>query len=166
VQTAGQLEPHPTCGSTQQDSCSVECVSWLLRIPIWLEANYIILRTSHFFSLSSSSSLPRQQIVAPQTPQQGTSISELSRTTGALTMIPPTVTRPQHSYNLVHHNAANAATKNKTQDPHLKSSVNPEEASIRGSPQQDVRLSVSRYTAIDLTDNILLVSIQSCVTSW
>jgi len=58
VQIAGWLETGATCTYTQQDPCCVERASWLLRIPFWLEANYIFLRTSHFFSLSYSSGLP------------------------------------------------------------------------------------------------------------
>jgi len=55
---AGQLETRSTGSCTQQDASCVEGASWLFRIPFWLEVNFIFLRTSHFFSLSSSSGLP------------------------------------------------------------------------------------------------------------
>ena len=40
----------------QQDSAWIEHASWLLLILFWVVGMYILLRTSHFFSLSSSSS--------------------------------------------------------------------------------------------------------------
>jgi hypothetical protein len=40
---------------TQQDSAWIEFGSWLSHIPFWLVASYIIIRTSYFFSWSSSS---------------------------------------------------------------------------------------------------------------
>jgi len=58
VQIAGRLATRPSGSDAQQDSSCVERASWLLCMPFWLEANYIFLRTSHFFSLSSSSGLP------------------------------------------------------------------------------------------------------------
>jgi len=48
----------------------------------------IFLRTSQFFSLSSSSSFPHQQMMAPQTTLQSTSRSESSRTVGASSNTP------------------------------------------------------------------------------
>ena len=38
-----------------QDSAWIERASWLLLIPFWLVAHYIIFSTSHFFSWSCSS---------------------------------------------------------------------------------------------------------------
>jgi len=58
VQIVGKLETRATWSCTQQDPSCVELASWLLCIPFWLEAHYIFFRTSHFFSLSSSSELP------------------------------------------------------------------------------------------------------------
>jgi len=55
---AGWLETHATCSYLQRDSACAECASWLLLIPFWLAANYILMRTSHFSSLSSSIELP------------------------------------------------------------------------------------------------------------
>jgi len=58
VQIAWRLAIRATGSSAHQDSPCVEWASWLLRMPFWLEANYIFLRFSHFISLSSSSGLP------------------------------------------------------------------------------------------------------------
>jgi len=38
------------CSYKQPDSTWIEGASWLSLIPFWLVANYIIFRTSHFFS--------------------------------------------------------------------------------------------------------------------
>jgi len=43
------------CSYTQQDSASIERVSWLSLIPVWLVAHYIIFSTSHVFPWSCSS---------------------------------------------------------------------------------------------------------------
>jgi len=58
VQIAWRLAIRATSSYAQQDSSCVEQASLLLRMPFWLEANYIFLRSSHFISLSSSSLLP------------------------------------------------------------------------------------------------------------
>jgi len=58
VQLAGWLPNCAMSSYVEQDSSCVERASWLLPMPFWLEANYIFLRTSHVFSLSSSSGLP------------------------------------------------------------------------------------------------------------
>jgi hypothetical protein len=42
------------CSYTQPDPAWVDSASWLSLIWFWPGANYIISRTSHFFSLSSS----------------------------------------------------------------------------------------------------------------
>jgi len=55
----------------------------------------------------------------PQYPLQDTSVSESSRLTGAQSNALPTVTQLQCRHQLVHRDAANAATKNMTQDTHL-----------------------------------------------
>jgi len=45
----GQWETPGTCSHIQKDLSWVECVSWLLLITLWLEANYKTLRTFYFF---------------------------------------------------------------------------------------------------------------------
>jgi len=57
VQIARRLETCATCGYMQQDLSCVDHASRLLRIPFCLEENFMFLKTSHFFSLSSSSGL-------------------------------------------------------------------------------------------------------------
>jgi len=100
----------------QYDSSSVEHSTWLLRIPFWLEANCIFLRTFHFFSLSSSSSLPHQQIMAPHTPQERRSRSQSSRTMADSSTMPPAGTQSHYSQQVVHRDNVNAATENMTLD--------------------------------------------------
>ena len=116
MQSTGQLEACEICSYTLQASFCVECASWLLYIPFWLEANYIFLRTSHFFSLSSSSLLPHQQIFTTKTFQQGTSGSESSRTTLASFNMPPARTQLQYRHHFVHCGTANTAIDNMTLD--------------------------------------------------
>jgi len=58
VQIAEWLATRAMGSYVQQDSSCVERARWLLPMPFWLEADYIFLRTSHFFLLSSSSGLP------------------------------------------------------------------------------------------------------------
>jgi len=114
------VETPPTCSHTQQDSSCVECASWLLLIPFWLEADYIILNSSHFLLLSSSSPIPHQQMMATPTPHPGESGSELSRSTGASSHALPAGTQQQCRQHLVHHDAANTAAKHITQDAHFE----------------------------------------------
>jgi len=57
VLIAGWLATRATGSYAQQDSSWVDWASWLLRMPFWLEANYIFLSTSHIISWSSSSGL-------------------------------------------------------------------------------------------------------------
>jgi len=70
--------------------------------------------------LSSSSPFPQQQVMAPQTPQTGVIQSESSRTAGASSNAPLVETQLQRRYQLVHHNAAIAATEKMAQDAHPK----------------------------------------------
>jgi len=77
-----------TWSSTAQDSLGVECASWLLLIPFWLEANYIFLMTSHFCSLSSFSQSPHQQIMAQGKPHKRDGGSDSSWTTGTSSNVP------------------------------------------------------------------------------
>jgi len=79
-----------------------------------------MLMTSHFFLLSSSSAFPHQQIMGTQPPQPGLSWSESSRLAGALTNTSLIGTQKECRDQLVHRHAANAPTKNMTQEVHLK----------------------------------------------
>jgi len=108
-----------TCGIMQQDSSLVELASWLLLILFWLEAYYLFLKTSHFFSLLSSTTHPLKQIMATHTAQPGERGSESSETSDSScnTSLPGTQQHPRHK--LVHCHPANAATVNMTQAAHL-----------------------------------------------
>jgi len=109
-----------TVGITSNwDVSWVERASWQSFIPLCPVAYYIFLRTFHF-SLSSSSPSPQQQVVAQQTPLPGGIQSESSRTTGASSNSPQVETQLQRRHQLVHRDAAIAATENMTQDAHLK----------------------------------------------
>ena len=116
---AGRWKPPATCGHTQQNSSWVYTTSWLLVIPFWHEAYYIVLRTSHFFSLSSSSSISHQHIMETQSPQQAASGSKSSRLAGDTSNTSLIGTQQECRHQLVHHDAANAATRNITLDAHL-----------------------------------------------
>jgi len=72
----------------------------------------------HFITIISS--LPQQHIMAPQTPQQGESGTESSRTTGTSSNMPPAETQLQCTHHLAHRDAANAATKNMTLNTQLR----------------------------------------------
>jgi len=117
---SGRWETPATCGHTQQDSSWVYGTSWLLLIPFWHEANYIVLRTSHYFSLSSFSPIPHQQIMETQPPEPGESISESSQLLGTISNQSPIRTQQKRRHRVVRHDPANAATRNTTQDAHLK----------------------------------------------
>jgi len=54
-ETIGNPRSYTLCLYTQQDSVSIDGASCLSLIEFWLVVNYIIFRTSHFFSSSSSS---------------------------------------------------------------------------------------------------------------
>jgi len=120
LQLSGLWETPATCSRVQPDSSSVDCASWMLLIPLWLEPKYIILRTSHFFSVSSSSPIAHQWIMATHAPQPGECGSKSGQPMGASSN--PTLTDTQHQgrHQLVHHNAANVANPNITQHAHLK----------------------------------------------
>jgi hypothetical protein len=119
LQIVGLLESFRTCSDTQQDVSWVERPSWQSFIPLWPVAYYIFLKTFHF-SLSSSSPFLQQQVMPPQTPQPGVIQSESSRTAGASSNVPLAETQLQRTHQLVHRDAAIAATENMAQDPHLK----------------------------------------------
>jgi len=76
--------------------------------------------TSHFFLLSSSSPILHQQIMATQTPQTGDNGTELGGSTDITPNSLLSGTQQERRQQFVHHNAANVATKNRTQDVHLK----------------------------------------------
>jgi len=92
---------------------------WLSLIPLWLEANNVFLRTSHFISLSSSWSLPQQQAITPEMHQQGESGSKLSHTASAVFHEPPAVTQQKCGHQSVHSDSANTVTENMNQNPTL-----------------------------------------------
>jgi len=120
LQIPGLLETPATGSYTQADSSWVECPSWRSVSLFWLEANYIFLRTSHFFLLSSSSPFPHQQVMTTQTPQTGESGFESSETKGASFNASLQGTQQQHRHQSVHREAANVGTEKMTQDAHLK----------------------------------------------
>lgn len=98
---------------------SVEHASCESLIPFPLEANYRLLRSYHFFLLSSSTPSGQQQISAPKTPADSWSVSKQSRATGTSSNAPPAGTLQQCTYHLVHHYATNAGTDNMIQYAHF-----------------------------------------------
>jgi len=64
--------------------------------------------------------IPQQQVMAPEIVQPGAIEAESSRITGASNNPPPCETQHQHRHQLVHRDAATSASKNMTQDAHLK----------------------------------------------
>jgi len=139
----GQCKTPATCGHMQQESSWVYGTSWLLHIPFWHESNYIVLRTSHFFSLSSSSAIPHQQITETQPPQPGDSVSKSSRLVGATSNMSLIGTQQECRHQLVHCDAADAATRNMTQDAHLTVVWKLEAARMRSSMELDVSICIS-----------------------
>jgi len=117
---AGQWETSATCGHTHQDSSWVYGTSWLLLILFWHEANYVVLRTSHFFSLSSSCPIPHKQIMETQALQPGASRSKSSRLAADTLNTSLIGTQQERRHQLAHCDAADAATRNMTQNVHLK----------------------------------------------
>jgi hypothetical protein len=89
LQIMGWLETPAICSNTWKDSSWVEGANWLLLIPFWLEANYIFLRTSHFFALSSSRHYAPQPIMTPLPCERAESGSKSSRPTGPLSNLSP-----------------------------------------------------------------------------
>jgi len=115
----GPLESPIPCSYMQQDIYWVECANWLSFILLWLVAYYIFLRTFHF-SLSSSSPFPQQQVMAPPTHQLCAIESKSSRMMGTSSNAPLGETQQHRRHQLVHRDAAIAATNNMTQDAHWK----------------------------------------------
>ena len=144
LQIAGWWETPVTSSDTQRNSSWVQQSCWLLLIPFWHLANYTVLRASHFFSLSSSSPIPHQQIMVTQPPLPGQSGSNSSLFAGATSNTGILVTQQEHRHQVIHRDAANGATQHMTQDAHVKSSVTLEAARIRSSMQLDVSICISR----------------------
>jgi len=119
LQITGPLESPAPSSYTQQDISWVEHAGWVWFMPLWLVAYYIFLRTFHF-CLSSSPPFPQQEVMAPHTPQPGVIESESCQTTGASSNASLAETQQQCRHQLVHHDAAIAATENITQDAHFK----------------------------------------------
>jgi len=115
----GRWEIPPSCGHTQQDSSSVNGTSWQLLILIGHEANYIVLRTSHFFSLSSSSPIPHQHIMETQPRQPAASVSKSRRLASNQSNTSHIGRWRECSHQLFHHDATDAASRNMTQDAQL-----------------------------------------------
>jgi len=117
---AAQFETPATCSHTQHDSSWVQPTCWPLLIQFWHEGDYMVLRTSHFFSLSYSSPLPHQPIMDTQRPQPGESGSKSSWLVGTTSTMSLIGTQQQLRHQLVPRDTANATTKHMTRDPHLK----------------------------------------------
>jgi len=79
LQIARRWKTPATCSHTQEDSSWVNRTCWLLLIPFWHIANYIVLRVSHFLLFSSSSPIPHQHIRNTQPPLPGQSGSNAGR---------------------------------------------------------------------------------------
>jgi len=116
----GRLETPATCSHTQQNSCWVYGTSWLLVILFWHEANYIVVRTSHIFLLSSSSPIPHHHVMETEPPQPALSRSKWSWLAGDSLNTSLIGTQQECRQQLVHRDAANAATRNMTPDAHLQ----------------------------------------------
>ena len=133
-----------TSSHTQQDSSGVYGICCLLHIQFWHQADYIVLRTSHFISLSSSSPIPHQQVIDAQPPPPGESRAEWSWLAGAASNASLIGTQQECGHQIVHRGAGNAATKHMTQDSHFKivrmtgSSKNKKQHAV------DVSISISR----------------------
>jgi len=81
---------------------------------------YLLALDFPFLFVIIISSPPVQQIMAPQTPQQGERGTEWSRTTGASSNTPPSETQLQCRHHVAHRNPTNGATDNMTLDAQLK----------------------------------------------
>jgi len=119
LQISRTLESPATCSYTQPDKAWVECPSWLSFIPLWLVAYYIFIRTFHS-SLSSSSPCLQQQVTAPQSPPPGEIESGSSHMTGNSSNVPLAEKQLQRWHQLVHCDAAIAATEHMAHDAHFK----------------------------------------------
>lgn len=97
---------------------SVAHATWQLLIPSWLEANYINISTSYLLSWSFHSPLPQQQVLARKIAQQVERGSELSKQPKALTIVPLAVSQQQCWHQIVHCDAADAATRYMAPDFH------------------------------------------------
>jgi len=152
-QIAGRLAICATGSYAQQDSSCAEWVSWLLCMPFWLEANYIFLRTSHFFWLSSSSGLPSSfryhDLFISTAPDDGSTNTtarwkwnRIGQNDGCFIQQPPAETHSQLRHHLVHSDAANAATDNMTLDAQLN--IVGKTGSSKNEKQHAIRCMCSR----------------------
>jgi len=80
----------------------------------------MVLKASHFFSLSSSSPIPHQQNIITWPPQLGGCRSKFSRLADATSTMAIIGTKQECRHQLVHRNAANACTNYMTQDTMFK----------------------------------------------
>ena len=113
-------ETPATCNYTQQNSSWVKRPCWHLITPFGLEANYIILRTSHLFLLASSWPILHQQIMDTQPAQPGLSGSKSSQLAGTSSNTSLISTHQERRHQLVHGDTANAANINLTQNAYFK----------------------------------------------
>jgi len=114
LQIEGWLETPAIGRNPQKNSSWVEGANWLLLIPFWLEATYIFLRTSHFFSLSSSPySLPKPIMTAVPSQQAGRE-SESSQPTGPLSNLSPGEMWQWRKHQLVHSDIGIPVTRQMT----------------------------------------------------
>ena len=137
---AGRWETPATCGHIQQDSSWVYGTSWLLLILFGHKANYIVVRTSHFLSLSSSFLIPHQHIMETQSPQPAASGLKSSRLAGDTSNTSLIGTQQQRRHQQVFRDAADAATSNMTQDAYLK--IGRKTGSSRNKQQHAVGVSI------------------------
>jgi hypothetical protein len=89
-------------------------------MPFWLAAYYIFTRTSNFSSLSSSSCIAQQRILATRTPKPDWCESELSEMTAASCNASLDRTQQQCRYKIFNFDGANSNTANMTNDPQLE----------------------------------------------
>ena len=94
--------------------------STTIRKPTKSSAGVCAFTTSHFFCLSFSSPIPHQHIVETQPPQPAASRSKSSRPAGDTSNMSLIATQQEHRHQLVHRNAADAATRNMTHDAHVQ----------------------------------------------
>jgi len=161
VQIARQWATHGTGSYAQQDSSCVERASWLLRMPFSLEANYIFLRTSHFFSLCFSLGLPPSfryhHLVTSTAANRGCTNTSgswawnrIEQNDGRFCHTPPAETDLQCRHHSAHHDTANAATENITVDAELN--IVRKTGSSKNKKQQAIRC---EYSQVEVDDRQL-----------
>jgi len=83
--------------------------------------------------------------MAPQSPQQGESGTESTRTTGTSSNMPLAETQLQHRHQLAHQDVGNAATENLTLDSQFK--IIRKTGSSKNKQQQTIGCEYSRIEA-------------------